>query len=82
MDRHAYKLLYNYSESQYRTIYRTGGNFKGVKFRLIENFAGSNSTFHGFNFRVLQPPTKDVKLKTPRNFYPYCIDFSQLYKHT
>ena len=23
-----------------------------------------------FNFRVLQPPTKNAKLKTPRNFLP------------
>ena len=28
----------------------------------------------GFNFRVLQPPTKNAKLKPPRNFlYPYGI---------
>ncbi len=47
-------------------------NFEDGKFRAIrdfalylENFAGINSTFH-----VYQPPTKNAKLKTPRNFLP------------
>ncbi len=39
-------------------------NFEGGKFRAIkivsylENFAGSNSTFHVYNFRVISHPRK------------------------
>ncbi len=36
-------------------------NFEGGKFRAIpylENFAGINSTFHVYNFRVMSHPRK------------------------
>ncbi len=33
--------------------YRTGGKFRAIQdFALFENFAGINSTFHVYNFRV------------------------------
>ena len=65
-------------------IYRMGGKFCAIQY--FEIFVGS--TFHGvrvwhlsrmriqtFHFCVQQPPTKNVKLKTPQNFLPvwyYC----------
>ncbi len=43
----------------------------GWKISRVESFAGINSTFHVYNFRVImQPPTKNAKLKPPRNFLP------------
>ncbi len=45
-----------------------GSKFRGV--RVCHYLACVNKAFRGFNFRVLQPPTKNAKLKTPRNFLP------------
>ncbi len=39
--------------------YRMGGKFRAIQdFAYLENFAGSNSTFHEYNFRVISHPRK------------------------
>ncbi len=47
--------------------YRTGEKFRAIQ--DFENFAGSNSTFHGIIF-VSSATHEKREIKTPRNFLP------------
>ncbi len=47
-NQHCIKLL--------RNNYHTGENFR--QFKILQNFAGINSTFHVYNFRVISHSQK------------------------